>query len=33
MLHPGPRVAQSLEIIARKVHPEAWPREVAGADE
>jgi iron complex transport system substrate-binding protein len=29
MLHAGPRVGQSLEIIARKVHPEAWP---AGAD-
>ena len=28
MLHPGPRVAQSLEIIARKVHPEAWPHDV-----
>ncbi len=27
MLHPGPRVGQSLEIIARKIHPEAWPRE------
>jgi iron complex transport system substrate-binding protein len=26
MLHAGPRVGQSLEIIARKVHPEAWPR-------
>ncbi len=24
MLHAGPRVGQSLEIIARKVHPEAW---------
>jgi iron complex transport system substrate-binding protein len=29
MLHSGPRVGQSLEIIARKVHPEAWDR---GAD-
>ncbi len=29
MLHPGPRVGQSLEIIARKIHPEAWPH---GAD-
>jgi iron complex transport system substrate-binding protein len=29
MLHAGPRVGQSLEIIARKVHPEAWP---TGAD-
>ena len=26
MLHAGPRVGQSLEIIARKIHPEAWPR-------
>ena len=24
MLHAGPRVGQSLEIIARKIHPEAW---------
>lgn len=29
MLHAGPRVGQSLEIIARKIHPEAWNR---GAD-
>lgn len=28
MLHAGPRVGQSLEIIARKIHPEAWPRGV-----
>jgi iron complex transport system substrate-binding protein len=26
MLHAGPRVGQSLEIIARKMHPEAWDR-------
>ena len=26
MLHAGPRVGQSLEIIARKIHPEAWNR-------
>jgi iron complex transport system substrate-binding protein len=26
MLHSGPRVGQSLEIIARKIHPEAWNR-------
>jgi len=26
MLHAGPRVGQSLEIIARKIHPEAWQR-------
>jgi iron complex transport system substrate-binding protein len=32
MLHAGPRVGQSLEIIARKMHPEVWPRESAGAD-
>jgi iron complex transport system substrate-binding protein len=31
MLHSGPRVGQSLEIIARKIHPEAWPGEGAGA--
>jgi iron complex transport system substrate-binding protein len=24
MLHAGPRVGQSLEIIARKIHPEVW---------
>jgi iron complex transport system substrate-binding protein len=24
MLHAGPRVGESLEIIARKIHPEAW---------
>jgi iron complex transport system substrate-binding protein len=24
MLHAGPRVGQSLEIIARTIHPEAW---------
>jgi cobalamin transport system substrate-binding protein len=24
MLHPGPRVWQSLEIIASRIHPEAW---------
>jgi ABC-type Fe3+-hydroxamate transport system substrate-binding protein len=24
MLHAGPRVGQSLEIIARMIHPEAW---------
>jgi iron complex transport system substrate-binding protein len=29
MLHAGPRVGQSLEIIARMIHPEAWQR---GAD-
>ena len=26
MLHAGPRLGQSLEIIARKMHPEAWDR-------
>ena len=30
MLHAGPRVGQSLEIIARKIHPEAWQH---GTDE
>jgi len=30
MLHAGPRVGQSLEIIARKIHPEAW-QPAAGA--
>jgi iron complex transport system substrate-binding protein len=29
MLHAGPRVGQSLEIIARKIHPEAWPQGAA----
>ena len=29
MLHAGPRVGQSLELIARKIHPEAWQ---GGAD-
>jgi ABC-type Fe3+-hydroxamate transport system substrate-binding protein len=29
ILHSGPRVGQSLEMIARKIHPEAWQR---GAD-
>lgn len=24
-LHPGPRVAETLEIIARRIHPEAFP--------
>ncbi len=31
MLHAGPRVGQSLEIIARKIHPEAWNRADVGA--
>jgi iron complex transport system substrate-binding protein len=31
MLHAGPRVGQSLEIIARKIHPEAWAHDGAGA--
>ncbi|MGA9723877.1 MAG: helical backbone metal receptor, partial [Candidatus Binatus sp.] len=31
MLHAGPRVGQSLEIIARKIHPEAWAHEGVGA--
>jgi len=31
MLHSGPRVGQSLEIMARKIHPEAWDRGAAGA--
>jgi iron complex transport system substrate-binding protein len=31
MLHAGPRVGQSLEIIARKIHPEAWNRDDVGA--
>ena len=26
ILHAGPRVGQSLEIIARMIHPEAWDR-------
>jgi iron complex transport system substrate-binding protein len=32
MLHAGPRVGQSLEIIARKIHPEAWQHAGGGAD-
>ena len=32
MLHAGPRVGQSLEIIARKIHPEAWDRDGAGTE-
>jgi iron complex transport system substrate-binding protein len=31
MLHAGPRVGQSLELIARKIHPEAWDSENQGA--
>src|SRR5258708_2091635 len=30
MLHAGPRVGQSLELIAHKIHPEAWDRDSAG---
>jgi iron complex transport system substrate-binding protein len=30
ILHSGPRVGQSLETIARMIHPEAW-RDAAGA--
>ena len=30
-LHPGPRVAQSLEILARLIHPEAFQREAYNA--
>jgi iron complex transport system substrate-binding protein len=33
MLHAGPRVGQSLEIIARKIHPEAWTGARVGADQ
>jgi iron complex transport system substrate-binding protein len=33
MLHSGPRVGQSLELIARKIHPEAWDRDNLGAGE
>ncbi|HZC46627.1 MAG TPA: helical backbone metal receptor, partial [Candidatus Acidoferrum sp.] len=32
MLHAGPRVGQSLEIIARKIHPEAWQDVDVGAE-
>ena len=32
ILHAGPRVGQSLEIIARMVHPEAWQNVSAGAE-
>lgn len=31
ILHAGPRVGQSLEIIARMIHPEAWQNVSAGA--
>jgi iron complex transport system substrate-binding protein len=31
ILHAGPRVGQSLEIIARMIHPEAWDRAAGGA--
>ena len=31
IFHAGPRVGQSLEIIARMIHPEAWDRAAAGA--
>ena len=31
ILHAGPRVGQSLEIIARMIHPEAWQNASAGA--
>ena len=32
MLHPGPRVWQSLEILARLIHPEAFaPSDTQGA--
>jgi iron complex transport system substrate-binding protein len=30
ILHAGPRVGQSLEMIARMVHPEAFARDAAG---
>jgi len=30
ILHAGPRVGQSLEIIARMIHPEAWQNVSAG---
>ena len=33
ILHSGPRVGQSLEIIARKIHPEAWQNVSAGAEQ
>jgi len=31
IVHAGPRVGQSLEIIARMIHPEAWDRAAGGA--
>jgi len=31
ILHAGPRVGQSLEIIARMIHPEAWDRAAGGS--
>jgi len=33
IVHPGPRVGQSLEIIARMIHPEAWQNVSAGAEQ
>jgi len=30
ILHSGPRVGQSLEIVARLIHPEAFARDAAG---
>ncbi|HEY9158105.1 helical backbone metal receptor [Candidatus Binatus sp.] len=33
ILHAGPRVGQSLEIIARMIHPEAWQNLSAGAQQ
>jgi iron complex transport system substrate-binding protein len=33
ILHAGPRVGQSLEIIARMIHPEAWQNVSAGAEQ
>jgi hypothetical protein len=26
-LHPGPRIVQTLELLARLIHPEAFARE------
>ena len=33
MLHPGPRVWQSLEILARRIHPEAFAESSIGSRE
>jgi iron complex transport system substrate-binding protein len=31
-LHPGPRIAQTLELLARLIHPEAFARAIAAPE-